>query len=152
MENRNCKERKRYNHLSEEINAAYHELSLLFGLSDSAMIILYTICDSGDSCLLHEICRHSGLSKQTVNSAIRKLEAEHVVYLEAVDGRNKNVCLTARGKQLASRTAMRIIESENEIFAAWTKQDVENYLALTERFLTDLREQTKKIRSEEKKQ
>ena len=88
MENSNCKERKRYNHLSEEINAAYHELSLLFGLSDSAMIILYTICDSGDSCRLHEICRRSGLSKQTVNSAIRKLEAEHVVCLQAVDGRN----------------------------------------------------------------
>ena len=52
----------------------------------------------------------------------------------------------------ATRTAMRIIEAENEIFAAWTKQDVENYLALTERFLTGLREQTKKIGSEGKKQ
>ena len=65
---------RRYNHLLGEIDGVYHEMSLKLGLSDSAMIVLYTICDSGSSCLLRDICRYSGLSKQTVNSALRKLE------------------------------------------------------------------------------
>lgn len=43
---------RRYNHLLGETEAVYHEMSLKLGLSDSAMIILYTICDSGTSCLL----------------------------------------------------------------------------------------------------
>ena len=34
---------KRYNYLLGELNAVYHEMSLKLGLSDSAMIILYTI-------------------------------------------------------------------------------------------------------------
>ena len=34
---------------------------------------------------------------------------------------------------------------ENDIFASWPREDVEQYLELTERFLLDLRERAKKI-------
>lgn len=133
-------EMKRYNHLIGEIDAVYHEISLKLGLSDSAMKILYTICDNGESCLLHEISRLSGVSKQTINSAIRKLEKEGIVYLKSVDSKNKNVCLTEEGKLLAKHTAVRLIEMENDIFASWEKAEVEKYLELTERFLVSLKE------------
>lgn len=136
------KEMKRFNYLIGEIDAAYHEMSLKLGLSDSAMRILYTICDNGECCLLQEICRRSGVSKQTINSAIRKLEKEGIVYLEPAGTRNKNVCLTDKGKRLAERTAARMIEAENDIFASWKKEDVEKYLELTERFLIAFREKT----------
>lgn len=134
---------KRYNHLISEIDATYHQMSLKLGMSDSAMIVLYTICDSGDCCLLQDICRRSGISKQTINSAIRKLEAEGIIYLELIGTKNKNVCLTDKGKHLAQHTAVRMMEAENEIFASWSKEDVENYLSLTERFLNSLKEKTK---------
>ena len=75
-------EMKRFNHLLGELDGAYHEISFKLGLSDSAMTILYTICDKGESCLLQEICLQSGVSKQTINSAIRKLEAEGILYLQ----------------------------------------------------------------------
>ena len=39
------KEMKRYNYLVGEIDAVYHEASLKLGLSDSALNILYAICD-----------------------------------------------------------------------------------------------------------
>ena len=139
------KEMRRYNHLVGEIDGVYHEMSLRLGLSDSAMIVLYTLCDSGGPCPLRDICRRSGLSKQTVNSALRKLEAEGVVYLEPVSARSKRVCLTEAGLDLAGRTAGRIIRIENDIFASWPREDVEQYLELTERFLLDLRERAKKI-------
>lgn len=67
-------EMKRFNYLTNEIDAAYHEAAVKLGLSDSAMLILYTICNNGDTCLLHEITRLSGVCKQTVNSSLRKLE------------------------------------------------------------------------------
>lgn len=136
---------KRYNHLLGEINAVYHEMSLRLGLSDSAMIILYTICDAGNICPLQDICRRSGLTKQTVNSAIRKLEREGILYLETAGPKTKNVCLTDAGKQLAEQTAMRIIQIENEIFVSWTQTDVQKYLELTEAFLLDLQEKSKNL-------
>lgn len=133
-------EMRRYNYLLGEIEAEYHNMSLKLGLSDSAMKILYTICDNGDSCPLLEICRRNGLSKQTVNSAIRKLESENVVYLEPAGTKNKTVFLTENGKLLAQKTALRILEIENDILASWSGRDVEKYLELTEKFLTSLKE------------
>ena len=143
MENYVSKEMKRCNYLIGEIDAVYHEMALNLGLSDSAMRILYAICDSGESCLLQEICRRSGVSKQTINSAIRKLEAEGIVYLEPAGGKSKNVCLTKEGKRLAEQTVIRIMEAENDILASWAKEDVDKYLGLTEEFLTAIREKAK---------
>ena len=115
---------KRFNHLLGEIEAVYHEMALKFGQSDSVMNILYTICDYGDSCPLQEICRRSGISKQTINSALRKLEREGIVYSEQAGVKGKNVCLTEKGKELAGDTAVRVIEVENGILASWPEEDV----------------------------
>jgi len=60
------------------------------------------------------LCKVSGISKQTVNSALRKLEAEGIIYLENAGAKNKSVCLTIKGKKLADRTVRRIIDIENE--------------------------------------
>lgn len=139
------KEMKRYNHLHGEIEATYHEASLKFGVSDSISKILYTICSYGDSFLLYDICQNTGLTKQTVNSAIRKLESEGMIYLETVGGKAKRVCLTEEGKQFANTTALRLVETENAIFEAWPDDDVQKYLELTERFLTDLREKVREL-------
>lgn len=145
MEYNFSKVMRRYNHLLGETEAVYHEISLKLGLSDSAMCILYTICDSGTSCLLQEICRRSGLSKQTINSAIRKLEAEGIVCLEPAGPKNKNVCLTEKGMLVADQTAGRIIKAENEIFDSWSQEEVQNYLELMEKFLVELKSKAKEI-------
>lgn len=145
MGDQGLKKLKRYNYLIGETEATYHEIALKLGLSDSAMQILYAICDNGESCLLQEICRSSGLSKQTINSAIRKLEQEGIVYLENVGQKAKNVCLTDSGKEFVQRTALRVIEIENSIFESWREEDVEFYLRLTEQFLVDLRRKKEEI-------
>ncbi len=139
------KDMKRFNHLLGEIEAVYHEMALKFGQSDSVMNILYTICDYGESCPLQEICRRSGISKQTINSGLRKLETEGIVYLEQAGARGKNVCLTEKGKALAEDTAIRVIEAENGILASWSKEDVEKYLELMECFLVAIKEKAKEI-------
>lgn len=92
---------RRFNYLSAEIGAAYHEMSFQLGLSDSAMQILYTICDCGQdgTCLLQTICRQTGLAKQTINSALRNLETEGVLYLEAIGAKGKNFCANFKKKQ-----------------------------------------------------
>lgn len=139
------KDLKHFNHLITEMDAAYHEISLKLGLSDSAMSILYTICNYGESCLLQDICRQSGLSKQTINSALRKLETGNILYLEMAGAKSKRVTLTDAGKALAQKTALQVINTENEIFASWSREDVEKYLELTEDYLTALKEKAKRL-------
>lgn len=145
MENYSSKHLKRYNHLIGELEATYHEAALKIKLSDSVAKILYTICNVGDSCLLSEICKQTGLSKQTVNSAIRNMEAQGIVFLKAYNGKAKMVCLTEKGKEFAGETAVKIIEIENDILASWDEEDIHKYIELTERFLECLKEKVDKM-------
>ena len=142
------KEMRRFNYLIVETDAVYHEAALKLGLSDSALQILYTVCDydGGDACPLQEISRLTGISKQTINSAIRKLEKEGMIYLEQTGTRGKRLCLTQEGKRLAEGTVVKLIEAENDILSAWPREDVDKYLELTEKFLRALREKTENLR------
>ncbi len=131
---------RRYNYLYSEIESVYHDSSVKMGMSDSVSIVLYILCSFGGRHPLGEISRCSGLSKQTVNSAIRKLEQEGMVYLEAIDGKAKMLCLTDAGKRLASHTVLRLMDVEDQIYSSWPKEDLDKYLELMERFLTSLKE------------
>lgn len=139
------KELRRFNHLMGEINGAYHEAAVKLGLSDSTVSVLYTLCSEGGSCALHEIVRQSGMSKQTINSAIRKLEGEGIILLEAAGGRGKNVRLTQRGRELALRTAAPLIELEDEIYTSWSREEMRTYLELTGRFVSAFKEKVKRL-------
>lgn len=136
---------RRFNHLLNETQAAYRETAAALGLSDSVMRILYALWDSDGRCPLREVCRQAGVTKQTINSALRRLEADGLVRLERAGGRNKDVCLTERGTELAGRTVARIIAAENAVLAAWTAQEVEAYLSLTEKYLTGFRAKTQEL-------
>lgn len=136
---------KEFNRVWKKIDRAYHDIAQKLGLSDSAMLILYAICNSGGECMLTEITQFSNLSKQTANSAIRKLEIEGLIYLELVGLRKKKVCLTEKGIAFTEKTVGRIIEIENEIYNSWLPEEWEMYLKLTERFLNDFKEKTKDI-------
>ena len=131
---------RRLNLTLSELDAAYHEATIKLGLTDSAMTVLYTLCMFDGSCPLVQIVSLSGLSKQTINSALRGLEAQGAVYLEPDGGRRKRVCLTEDGRALAEKTALRLIEMENQVLSAWPEEDRQTYLGLLRRFLTDLRE------------
>lgn len=145
MQYENSESNKRYGYLSSEIEAAYHEASLRLGLSDSAMRILYALCFDGTERLLSDIIRLSGISKQTINSSLRKLEQDGIVYLEMVDHRKKRVCLTEKGRDFAQNSVMKILKIENEIFDSWSKADQDKYMQLTEQFLIAFREKTKEL-------
>ena len=136
---------RRFNHLQSETDRLYHQAARRLGLSDSAMHILYTICYEGDPCPLNDICRLSFISKQTINSAIRRLEAEGILYLEAYAGRKKLVHLTQKGKKLAAETAARIIEIENQIFDAWPEADRALYLQFSQNYLTAFAEKIRAL-------
>ena len=131
---------RRLNLMLSELDAVYHEATVKLGLTDSAMTVLYTLCMFDGFCPLGQIVSLSGLSKQTINSALRGLEAQGAVYLEPDGGRRKRVCLTEDGRALAGRTALRLIEMENQVLSAWPEEDRQTYLGLLRRFLTDLRE------------
>lgn len=134
---------KRFNLLVSEIDVVYHDAALKMGLSDSAFLILYTVCWCGGECLLSDIT--TGASKQTINSALRKLEAENIVYLKAFKGRKKKVYLTEKGYHFVEGTVLHLIGMENEIFDSWSEEEKNIYIELTQRYLSVFREKIKEL-------
>lgn len=125
---------RRLNHLFAQIDAIYHEAALHMGLSDSAMMVLYTLCIEEGSCPIGEIINQSNISKQTLNSALRTLEKEGLIRLETDHGRRKRACLTEEGNARCKETVVHLIEIENRIFDAWTGEEREAYLSLTQKY------------------
>ncbi|MBR2311509.1 MAG: MarR family transcriptional regulator [Oscillospiraceae bacterium] len=135
----------RVNCLTNDLDAIYHQAALKLGISDSAMFVLYMIHDKGDNCLLYDICRDSGISKQTINSAVRKLETDGILYLEQDKGRTKRVCLTQKGKHYMDRTVVRLFEAECNAFRDWTADEIDLYLRLLEKYNDSFRVQIEKM-------
>lgn len=136
---------RRYNRLIAEIDEVYHEVALRQGFSDSVMSVLYVLSDNDGQCRLQELIRQSGENKQTINSALRKMEREDLVYLEPAGGKSKRVCLTGKGQDVARNTVEKVIAVENKIYSSWSREEWELYLQLTERYLTQVREEMKEI-------
>ena len=129
------------NRMYKECNEFYHALAKHFGLSDSAFWILYTLrverpyTQAGLCEFLHE-------PKQTVNSALKKLEAEGFLVLSAGDDqRSKRVRLTEKGEQLARTCADRVAEAEARAIGSMSPDDRAALIRLTELYGTLLGEQ-----------
>ena len=88
------KKARMYAYLSAEITSLYHEAAVKMGISDTVLNILYVLCERDGQCLQSDIFRLTGISRQTINSAIRKLEKDGFAYLKQGEGRNTMVCLT----------------------------------------------------------
>lgn len=146
METVNQSEARQYNRLIAEINEVYHELAIRQGFSDSAMSILYVLSDNEGQCRLPELIQLSALNKQTVNSALRKLEKDDIIYLEPAGGKSKRVCLTEKGFSIVHKTVDRVLDVEKKIYSSWSREEWELYVQLTERYLRQIREEMKEIR------
>lgn len=135
----------RLNCLANDRDALYHRSSLKLGVSDSVSMVLYMIYEKGDGCLLYDIWSESYISKQTVNSAVRKLESNGVLYLEHDKGRAKLVYLTEKGREYMKETAVKIFEAECRAYDGWTEEEIETYLRLTEKYNDSFRAEVDKL-------
>lgn len=136
---------KKINYLTSEIDSLYHQSSVKLGISDSVSIILYSVWDEGESCLLSDIYKKSGISKQTVNSAIRNLEADNILYLEQHKGRAKKVILTDKGKGFVNQTIVRLQKAEANAFGTWSEEEINTYIQLMEKYVDCFRSQIEKL-------
>ena len=128
-----------YNHLAGEINALYHEAAVRAGISDSVQNILYVVCSRDGRCLQSEISKLTGISRQTINSAIRRLEQDGIVTVEPGKGRNTVICLTERGAAFAETRIQPLFAMENRIWSEWTEEEQAQYLELTRKYRDGLK-------------
>ena len=133
-------ELRRFNRVYREMDEFYHKVAVNCGVSDSAFWILYAICENGDGCLQKDICNMFSVSKQTIHSAIRKLEQDGYLYLAAGKGRDKHIYLTEKGAELIEKKIAPTITMENKTFERMGEEESRKMLSLTEQYIRFLKE------------
>lgn len=139
-----------YNRLWKEADEIYRDMANHFRLSECAMWIVYIIRETEKPLIQSEICDILSLSKQTVNSALKILEADGYIALEVAEAnqRSKWVALTTKGNKLAERTADRIISIEQDAFSAFSAEERRIFIGLMQKYINGLRNEADKILSE----
>ena len=151
MDNQLIKQVQNINCLVSEIDCLYHQISLKLGLSDSKSRILYTLYINGNACPISKIYKQSGIKKQTVNSALRKLEMEEIVALEQIDGRAKLVKFTDKGREYAKNTIAKLVDKELNAYKCFDEDQIKQYLALNEKFMNALKNELDNMQEEDSK-
>ena len=150
MEGSQGQELREFNRLYKRLDDLYHSLSLKMGMSDSTFMILYTIAELGDGCSQKEICEQVYVSKQTINSSIRKLEKEGTIRLEKGDrGRELHIRLTETGKKTLQDKIYPVMEAENRAFIYMSAKDRAEFLRLSRLYVNAMICQTRQFLSEE---
>ena len=92
-----------------------------------------------------DIYKKWGMRKQTVNSVIRKLEAEGVLYLVRYKGNAKKVLLTPKGTEYAHKTIGRLNKAEINTLRAWSEEEIDTQIRLMEKYIVSFAEQIEKM-------
>lgn len=122
---------KEMNLLYREFDSFYHEVARSLGLSDSAFMILYCVCERGDGCQQRDICQDGCLSKQTVNSSIRKLVQDEILILESGKGRDQHIILTERGRRFVTEKIFPVMQMESDALEEMKAEERQMLMQLT---------------------
>lgn len=136
---------RQINNIINETESVYHQASLSLGLSDSESMILYAIYEDTNICLLSDVYKKTGICKQTVNSALRKLEKRELLFLENYNGKLKKIVLTNSGEIFVEKTVAKIYQAEINVFNDWSKEEIENYIYLLEKYKNTLQKKVNLI-------
>ena len=112
-----------FNQIDGQIESSYHEAAVRMHMADSELWILYALVTNEPKMLQTDLIKITGMSKTTVNSALKKMEREGVLELTPGSGRNTCVILTDKGNQLAENTVCRLVSLENQIYESWSPQE-----------------------------
>ena len=129
----------------KESNELYHSIALRAGISDSSFMVLYYLWELGDGCLQRDICSRCFLSKQTIHSAVCKLEKDEFLQLRAGKGRDMHLSLTEKGNAFVRENIIPVAKAENEALAGLTMQEQKELVRLNQKYIKLLRSKTQHL-------
>ncbi len=133
------------NRLNKAISELYHDLCVQIGMSDSVFDIFYAIAALGDGCCQRDICDYAFTSKQTIHSAIHKLEKEGLLRFTPGKGREMHIFLTPAGEQFMREHVAPVIAMENKTISQMPPDETDLLVQLTAKYLDCLRSHSEEM-------
>lgn len=116
----------------EKINSLYHDIAVKAGISDTALLVLYCLCETDRVYTQYEIADEWMFPRQTINSAISRLADIGYLTLAPIAGtrNSKSLALTEAGKDFCKDHVIPILQAEQHFFSGLPSADREKYLEL----------------------
>ena len=132
MKNNSSKRMLEFNEVMKENNDLYSNLAKKFKMSDCMLWILYILREENKVLTQSDMMC---IPKQTVNSSLKKMEAEgYIELLNINDKRSKQVSFTEKGLDLANNTVDIIISKENNALSKMDEKEQELLINLLRKF------------------
>lgn len=124
----------RYNQLCRGYDDIYRQAALEAGISFVPYYILLMLCCSDQPLTQSDIQKRSFYPKQTINSAVMRLQ--DLGYLELLpQGQRKILTLTDTGKVFCNQRVLPVLDAEQESFMELSLQEQEQLLLATEKHI-----------------
>ena len=135
-----------YNEIIKENDEIYRHLAKGFHMPECTFWILYTLRTAQAPMAQSELCRMLYEPKQTVNSALKKLEAEGFLSLAVGnDRRSKTITLTDKGETLSDQTVDLVISAEKHALLSLEETEQDIFLQLFHKYTDSLKQQIEEL-------
>lgn len=128
-----------FNSIYKAMGDLYHKISMKLGLSDSEFLILYALVELNIN-RQKDIADYFFMSKQTVNSAVKKLIKSEIIELRQSKDRDMQIIFTEMGENFAKEKLVPIINIEKDTFVTMGKTESQELLRLTRKHMEIFKE------------
>ncbi len=123
------------NSLLKENDDLYRSAARRLGVPETALWILYSLRTWPPPVTQTSLCQWMHQPKQTINSALKHMEAQGLIQLSpGGDRRTREILLTEAGAALAERTADQVVQAEERALAGLGPQERESFLLIYRKF------------------
>ena len=135
----------RYYNIYFQMDAIYNTWASANKIMDTTLFVLNEISRQ-EYCTQRSLKDQLGYSKQTISSALRRLEQDGIITRERalLDQRNNIIRLTPKGKLYADGLIGRLRDAEVRAFRSWSDEETEailgSFAKLTDALVQSLQE------------
>lgn len=135
------------NSLWKEQDDIYRGIARQMGINESVFWILYCLRNSGESMTQSFMCSMMLEPKQTINTALKKMECDGLITLsDGGNRRSKYISLTEKGVSLAESTVDKVISAERGAMDMMTEEEQRQFLGLFRKYNNCLKEKMGEIK------
>lgn len=139
-----------YNQISKECDMIYHSVAVKLGISDCAFWIFYILSGTDRQYTQSEICDCSFMSRQTVNSALKKLEKDGYLSLSRAQAKaGKYISLTEKGNKFVEDFINPVLRAEENTCVSFSNEEKDTFIKTYRILIERLGNEIRQIRGDE---
>ncbi len=126
------------NQYDKELDEIYHKYATQHHLSDAALWILYAIYDAKDGITQTDLCNAWSFCRQTINTALKKLEQQEIIALRAVstNRKSKEIVFTPKGNAMVQEVLVPLMHAEYNVYNAFSEEENKLFIELCKKRCT----------------